>query len=189
MSLADDKLIFEKYMTLYETGTPPPAPAPVAAKVAAYPPGTTFTYNAQNYTIAPSHTPNNAATEMQVNDATNKLVVLDATALSIIDGDPTSANIQAPKKEAGAAGAGGDPAISGDPDDPGQAGWSQAVQAGMEGGQLSSNKDSVLHGVQVPGPQIGAKDWLTKGLIKGASNVVGKMGKKAPARADAAIGY
>jgi hypothetical protein len=75
-------------------------------------------------------------------------------------------------------------------EDPGTAGWAQKAQAGIQGGELSSDKDSLLHGVQVPGATAGvaADDWLTRGALKVGSNLVGQLGKKEKPRADTAIG-
>lgn len=188
MSLEDDKLIYETYKMLSEAD---PA-TPTAAPVQAYGPGTTFTYNGQVYTIAPSHMPSAAATELQVNDQTGGLVVFDQPSLTAIQaandaGTPTVTGITAAAKE-GEAGAGEGAIGDGDPKAD-QAAWSQGAQAGIMGGPLSSDKDSVLHGVQVPGMAAGVrgKDWLTRGVLQGASNVVGKMGKKAPERGNSAI--
>ena len=115
---------------------------------------------------------------------------MDQSWIDAINASGPAANIQMPKKE-GESTAGGKGAISGDPEDPGQAGWSQAAQAQLMGGSLSKDKDSLVHGVNVPGAAagVGGKDWLTRGALQVGSNILGKMCKKAPARADAAIGY
>ena len=188
MSLEDDKLIYETYRIMNEAD---PA-APAAAPLQAYSPGTTFTYNGQVYTIATGHIPNPATDSLQVNDQTGALVIfaktdLDAIAAATAAGTPTVTGITAAAKE-GEAGTGEGAIGDGDPKAD-QAAWSQGAQAGIMGGPLSSDKDSVLHGVQVPGAAAGVrgKDWLTRGVLQGASNIVGKMGKKAPERGNSAI--
>ena len=180
MGNIDDQLIFERYTTVVEAEAVP---------LASYPRGTTFNVTdpasgrITSYVLkgpAPAAATGDPITHVLAtpsDNPTGAMVEIDLTSVDMTTVKQPEKGTTAAEKET----------------DPGTAGWAQAAQAGVDGGAISTDKDSLLHGVQAPGGGIaagaGQDDWLTRGALKVGSNVIGKLGKKAPARANAAIGY
>jgi hypothetical protein len=182
MGNLDDQLIFERYTTVVEAEAVP---------LGSYPKGTTFqaavppdvpggmaTGRVQNYVLKGPAAEGAAATHVLAtpsDNPTGAMVQLDITTVDMTTVKQPERGTTADAKE----------------EDPGTAGWATTAQAGIEGGPLSTDKDSLVKNVQVPGVAQGVAqdDWLTRGAMQVGSNVIGKLGKKAPARANAAIGY
>ena len=70
--------------------------------------------------------------------------------------------------------------------------WARVAQAVATGSPVSSKEGSLLKGIglgQGMTAGVGSQDWVTKGAITGASNLIGKIGKRAPKRGAGAVGY
>ena len=67
----------------------------------------------------------------------------------------------------------------------------RASQAVLTGEPLSKDPDSALAGISVPGAAAGVRsgDWLSKGIMQGASNLAGKAFAKGKDRGEAAVAY